>query len=369
LISLATDGLQKAFALEPGADASWTIIPWAEEEGTDIGNTLGQMVLSKHINEVNHKRRLYSSHNIQVWEYSTSKDSVETSKVISVFVNQVLRFTTATMSSNIHAEALTHPAMISHPAPRRVLVVSDFPAAILNELQKYDTSLVECIHVAYAHPEAQKISDRFLFSNFSKEVKIPVTFYPNLDHLPNPEESDEPFYQFWDDRNQKSNDYMDPGKNKYQKSRSICYDEKIALANKLSGYDWERHAICGKNTIQALKDGEDDEESAADSTEDDDEEYDVILMDIPSYLASEWLLSDLHRKLKGLLDDEDGILALSVGSPPSVDEFLSSSSQQLKDENKGFKMSLRDNFLRDAARHPKKHGIGYGHVAVYDEVS
>ncbi len=55
----------------------------AEEDGTDIGKTLGQLVLSKPVNEVNQKRRLYSSHNIQVWEYSTSRDSEETSKVIA----------------------------------------------------------------------------------------------------------------------------------------------------------------------------------------------------------------------------------------------------------------------------------------------
>jgi hypothetical protein len=92
-------------------------------------------------------------------------------------------------------------------------------------------------------------------------------------------------------------------------------------------------------------------------------------MDIPIYLASEWLPSDLHRKLKVLLDDKDGILALSVGSPPSFDEFLSSSSQQPEQGKKGSKMSFRDKLFTCCSTSSKKQGIGYGHVAVYDEVS
>lgn len=372
LISLATDGIPTFFGLEPDADASWTIVPSFGKVDSNEGNTLGQVILSRCADEVSHKKRVYASKHIQVWEYSTPKSEPEGSKVISVFINQVLRFTTATMSSIIHAEALVHPAMVSHPEPKRVLIISDFPFAILDELQKYDASLVERIDVAYTNPEVQQLIGQYLPSHFSKRAKIPVTFYNGLDHIPDMQDSnDEPSYQFWDIRFQESNDYTDPQKNIHQKSRSICYDEKTALANKRAGNDWERRLICGENTILDIKDEEDDDGADTDFSENDLFEYDVILIDIPSYFAAEWLSTDFQRKLKSLLDDDDGLLAVSIGSPPDINDFFttSSSPQRTTERKKEYKTSLRDIFLREAARHPKNRGIGYKHVAVYDEVS
>jgi hypothetical protein len=60
------------------------------------------------------------------------------------------------MSSTIYAEALVHPTMVSHPEPSRVLLLSDFLFAILNELHKYDPSVAELIDVSYSSPEVRE---------------------------------------------------------------------------------------------------------------------------------------------------------------------------------------------------------------------
>jgi hypothetical protein len=265
--------------------------------------------------------------------------------------------------------------MISHPGPSRVLLVSDFPFAIIDELQKYNASLLERIDVAYTSPEVRDITSRYLLTtNYSSQTKTPVIFYNDLDHLPDRQGSDvDAFDEFWDIRVHESNDYMDPNKNKHQQTRSICYDEATVLANKRNGNDWERHLICGQNTINRdLKDEveSDDDDTHSCDREDGLLEYDVILMDVPSYFAMEWLSTALQRKLKGLLDDEDGILAVSVGSPPDIRDFFPApfNSHVSATIKPNYSMSVRDTFLREASRHPKNNGIGYKHIAVYDEV-
>lgn len=373
LISLATDGIPNLFSLDPEVDSSWMILPSSKncdiKDGNTL-NTLSQVVLSRSAREVTQKKRLYSSDQIQVWEYSTPRSEQEGTKVISIFINQVLRFTTATMSSTIHAEALVHPTMVSHPEPSRVLLISDFPYAILNELHKYDPSLVERIDVAYTSSEVRDKICQLLPPNYNVRTKIPVTFHNNLEHLPDIQNvDDEPLSQFWDIRLHESNDYTDPQRNIYQKTRSICNDKQTALINKRNGYDWERHLVCGKDTIEDEEVNDDD--MTSDTDDDDQIEYDVILMDVPSYFAAEWLSTSLQKKLKSLLDDEDGILAISLGSPPDINDFFSTSSisQHASGTSKPeYHMSARDSFLRAASRHPKNQGIGYKHVAIYDEV-
>ena len=78
----------------------------------------------------------------------------------------------------------------------------------------------------------------------------------------------------------------------------------------------------------------------------------------------------IARKLMGLLDDENGILAVSIGSPPDIGDFSPTPfhSHLRATINPIYNVSLRDSFLREASRHPKYNGIGYKHVAVYDEV-
>lgn len=390
LISLATHVLPDLFSFSAISDASWTIVPVAgssndscltsKSKVDSVGSTLLEVFLSRPMDEVRSKRRLHSSKNIQVWEYSTPTSG--RNKVISVFVNQVLRFTTATVSSIIHAEALVHPAMISHPKPSRVLVVSDFPIAILDELQKYDRSMVERIDIVGTSNEIQQLlaTPIFLQSKMlGKDSDIPVTFYDNVDHLPemqedDDEDDDEPLPQFVDICEIESIDYTTPETNIYQQSRRICYDEKVALENKRAGYDYDRHVYCGRDTLRNLEGDATSppiSSTSNDATENDAWGYDVILMDIPSYSASELLSLDLHLKLKGMLHNGEGILALSVGAPPDVNDFIAASSfSSLNDigPKKVYEDSSRDKFIRLAARHSKNGGIGYKHIAVYDEV-
>lgn len=378
LVSLATDGIPKLFTLDPAVDSMWTILPSITDSDGNAGNTLSRIVLSRSASEITKKKRLYSSNQIQVWEYSTPKSEAEGTHVLSVFFNQVLRFTTETMSSIIHAEALVHPAMISHPEPSRLLIVSDFPFAIIDELQKYNATMLNRIDVAYTSPEVRDITNRFLpGTSYNSQSKIPVVFYNDLDHLPDPQgNEDEALDQFWDIRVLESNDYMDPKKNKHQQARSICYDKATALANKRNGNDWERHLICGQNTINNdLNEdvGKNDGDMLSSDSDEDILEYDVIIMDVPSYFAAEWFSTSLQRKLKALLDSEEGILAVSIGFPPDMNDFfptslISSHRNRTKIKPK-HNISVRDSFLREASRHSQYNGIGYKHIAVYDEVS
>lgn len=388
LISLATHVLPDLFSFAAESDASWTIMPvagssndsclTAKSKVDTVRSTLLEVFLSRPMDEVRNKRRLHSSKNIQVWEYKTPTSG--SNKVISVFVNQFLRFTTATVSSIIHAEALVHPAVISHPKPTRVLVVSDFPIAILDELQKYDRSMVERIDIVGASNEIQQLLDTPIFSQsikLGKESDIPVTFYDNVDHLSemqdDDDDDDEPLYQFVDICELESIDYTTPETNIYQQSRSICYDKKVALENKRAGNDFERQVYCGRDTLPNLEGDATSPPISSTSnyaTENNAWGYDVILMDIPSYSASELLSLDLHRKLKGFLDNDEGILALSVGAPPDLNDFIVASSfSSLNDigSKKDYEDSSRDKFIRQAARHTINGGIGYKHIAVYDE--
>jgi hypothetical protein len=50
------------------------------------------------------------------------------------------------------------------------------------------------------------------------------------------------------------------------------------MINKRNGYDWARHLVCGKDTIEDEQVHDDD--MTSDTDEDDKIVYDVILMDI-----------------------------------------------------------------------------------------
>ena len=53
-----------------------------------------------------------------------------------LFLNGQLRGTTSE-AATIHAEAFVHPAMMAHPHPRNIVVVSDMPLDLLREILKY----------------------------------------------------------------------------------------------------------------------------------------------------------------------------------------------------------------------------------------
>ena len=56
--------------------------------------------------------------------------------VTSLFLDGVIRATTGD-AGIAHAEAFVHPALLSHPDPRRVAVISDMPLPLLKEILKY----------------------------------------------------------------------------------------------------------------------------------------------------------------------------------------------------------------------------------------
>jgi hypothetical protein len=56
--------------------------------------------------------------------------------VTSLFLDGVIRATTGD-AGIAHAEAFVHPALLSHPDPRRVAVISDLPLTLLKEILKY----------------------------------------------------------------------------------------------------------------------------------------------------------------------------------------------------------------------------------------
>ena len=56
--------------------------------------------------------------------------------VTSLFLDGVIRATTGD-AGIAHAEAFVHPALLSHPDPRHVAVISDLPLTLLKEILKY----------------------------------------------------------------------------------------------------------------------------------------------------------------------------------------------------------------------------------------
>jgi len=386
LISLATKFFQDVFA---DLHATWIIHPVAGPLTVDKGttgasqdSTLMNMILSKPINQITNKRRLYSSlnltkHDIQVWQYTTATGTIPRDAT-NIFINQILRFTSAAASA-IHAEALVHPALINHVSPKRVLVVSDMPFAILDELYKYNTSLVERIDVVGTSAEIRQVMNTHFNRTEEDRMRIPVRFLQDEgiltmedsgDDEDDDEDDDEPVHTFVDIRETESNDYTKVDKERLRWLRNICYDEEVARANKKAGRDWERLAYCGKHTLHLEDDTDDsgdDTAAASDTSSEDGSLYDVILVDIPSYMTSEWLSLHLQYKLKDLLDEQEGMLVISVGAPPDVNDFLDADSSTRHAEEES--TTPRVTFLRQATRRTRYHGIGYEYAAVYDEVS
>jgi hypothetical protein len=73
------------------------------------------------------------SRSLEVWSYDdvNSKEPVK-----ALFINGYISATTASAGA-AHAEALVHPALVAHPSPKRVLVISLSPVPIVMETLKY----------------------------------------------------------------------------------------------------------------------------------------------------------------------------------------------------------------------------------------
>jgi len=78
----------------------------------------------------NHQKSKLS---INIWEYT----SIESNDIHrDLFLDSSLRVTTSAFGK-AHAEAFVHPALIAHPAPKRIVIFSDMPVAYVREILKY----------------------------------------------------------------------------------------------------------------------------------------------------------------------------------------------------------------------------------------
>jgi hypothetical protein len=70
---------------------------------------------------------------LEVWSY----DDVNLKEPVkALFVNGYISATTAPAGA-AHVEALVHPALVAHPSPKRVLIISQSPIPIVKEALKY----------------------------------------------------------------------------------------------------------------------------------------------------------------------------------------------------------------------------------------
>ena len=102
-----------------------------------------------------HKTIVSNYKEYNVWQHS-QPGSIERTTT-SLFVFSKLRHTT-TFAGVAHAEAMIHPALISHPNPSHIAVFSDFPSAYLREILKHKN--VETVDV-YTNLEVVFITEKF----------------------------------------------------------------------------------------------------------------------------------------------------------------------------------------------------------------
>jgi spermidine synthase len=109
---------------------------------------------------MNNRTRLAStmsdSRSLEVWSY----DDVNLKEPVkALFVNGYISVTTAPAGA-AHAEALVHPALVAHPSPKRVLVISLSPVAIVKEALKYKS--IEHISVIGSDAAAIDLIQKYL---------------------------------------------------------------------------------------------------------------------------------------------------------------------------------------------------------------
>lgn len=104
------------------------------EPSKDKASSMETMILTKHTakrhHHTNYAHLLHPS--ISIWtieEYGIQP-------LQHLFFDGKLRGTTSE-AGTIHAEAFVHPAMMAHPHPRNIVVVSDMPLTLLKEILKY----------------------------------------------------------------------------------------------------------------------------------------------------------------------------------------------------------------------------------------
>jgi len=93
---------------------------------------------------------------LEVWSF---EDVKFIQSVKSLFIDGYLA-TTSAPAGIAHAEALVHPAMVAHPSPKRALVISLAPNAIVKEVLKYKS--IEHVTVVGSDVDAVKLVEKHM---------------------------------------------------------------------------------------------------------------------------------------------------------------------------------------------------------------
>jgi len=359
LIGYALDRIPTA--LNTGnTHGTWTINS-SDQRKNEQDNSLYTLVLANpHLKE---KIRTINMEALSIWSV---RENVEDVPNTFVFIKETLRYTTKGISSIAHAEALVHPAMISHKDPKRVLLISDMPFAPLGEIFKYN-NLQHVDVVGTSQGMRQTMQDQFnILEKFGSRLeKVSFSDMESVlewaelqveSHGYSLNLEDSYFVPCSEDEDQ----YQIASMEHRSMLSTLCENEEQAKLNKIRGFDWERQIYC-KDKYFPLPDtnqscSSDGNSCSGSPTQ--DLYYDVILVDVPSYSLESLTSSTFHRHLASMFDPNgDSILVVSAGAAPSV-----------KDD--GAKENLvRDKFLRQLTRSPDKDGMAYPFATVYDEVS
>lgn len=249
-----------------------------------------------------------SSSSIDIWSYKEPNNMHEVTH--DLFINSTLRATT-NAASQAHAEAMVHPALIAHPYPNRVAIISDAPLAFVKELRKY-----------YVEWWSLDIS---IVGVDLQTLDMTRTFMPLLDDCSGLIHADDSCLD----------------------SASITIEEDVDdwIESLIDDIDPSHYGPCIE-----LDDFPSDYKCAPPPL------FDVILLDVSIDRKHHWLSLDFHKKLKQLLNDES-ILVINDGSEPDVDINF-----EFETDN-----ALRDAFLSKVSIDQSLGGLGYQETFVYDE--
>ena len=252
-----------------------------------------------------------SSPSIDIWSYREMTNTHETTH--DLFINSTLRATT-NVASQAHAEAMVHPAVIAHPYPNRVAIISEAPLALIKELKKY-----------YSNGWFLDIT---VVGTDLKTLNITRRLMPFLDDCSNLSHADDSCLDSAGVTilEQNVDEWLDS-----------CIDEinDDDYGGCIEDDEYSEHYHCAPSPL-----------------------FDVLFLDISPDKKQYWLSHDFHKKLQQLLNYES-ILVINDGSTPSMDFDFSVGSDNID----------RDTFLTKATIDESDGGIGYEYVFVYDEVS
>ncbi len=204
----------------------------------------------------------------EVWEYTTSSDET----VRDLFIHSNLRATTSAIG-RAHAEAFVHPAMNSHPLPKRVAVISEMPVAYVKEILKYED-----------------VKDITLLGADQSYIRAVANFMPNLDDC--------------SAINTVSDACLDDTKVEIvEKDVSSWVNEMV---EKGKGIEYDTTCIYDKDAKKY-------------SLCAPEPRYDIIFIDAATAdKAQEWLASDVYQLYLNLIT-YDSAIVINIGSAPKGD--------------------------------------------------